>query len=111
MMLMMTRMMVIEGGYPEKGTEHRSPLGSKELFCLGHKDLEAQNELFQKFKDTLNAVNPFEMHLFYQLRQELLQPSRPTTGPAPPLFQITPVLNTGLSLSEPQQLYKGYNAI
>ena len=51
-----------EGDYPEQGTEHRSPLGSKKLFCLGHKDLEAQNELFQKFKDTLNAVNPFEMH-------------------------------------------------
>ena len=32
----------------------------------------------------------------------------PTTHP---LFQITPVLNTGLSLSEPLQLYKGYNAI
>ena len=29
----------------------------------------------------------------------------------PPLFQITLVLNTGLSLSEPLQLYKGYNAI
>ena len=28
-----------------------------------------------------------------------------------PLFQITPVLNTGLSLSEPLQLYKCYNAI
>ena len=28
-----------------------------------------------------------------------------------PLFQITPVLNTKLSLSEPLQLYKGYNAI
>ena len=28
-----------------------------------------------------------------------------------PLFQITPVLNTGLLLSEPLQLYKGYNAI
>ena len=28
-----------------------------------------------------------------------------------PLFQITQVLNTGLSLSEPLQLYKGYNAI
>merc|ERR1711978_604362 len=28
-----------------------------------------------------------------------------------PLFQITPVLNTGLSLSQPLQLYKGYNAI
>ena len=28
-----------------------------------------------------------------------------------PLFQITPVLNTGLSLSEPLQLYKGCNAI
>ena len=28
-----------------------------------------------------------------------------------PLFQITPVLNTRLSLSEPLQLYKGYNAI
>ena len=27
------------------------------------------------------------------------------------LFQITPVLNTGLSLSEPLQLYKGYSAI
>ena len=34
-------------------------------------------------------------------------PSSTTT----PLFQITPVLNTGLSLSEPLQLYKGYNAI
>ena len=33
-------------------------------------------------------------------------PTHPT-----PLFQITPVLNTGLSLSEPLQLYKGYNAI
>ena len=31
--------------------------------------------------------------------------------PPHPLFQITPVLNTGLSLSEPLQLYKGYNAI
>ena len=34
--------------------------------------------------------------------------THPTTNP---LFQITPVLNTGLSLSEPLQLYKGYNAI
>merc|ERR1711952_86582 len=30
--------------------------------------------------------------------------------PPTPLFQITPVLDTGLSLSEPLQLYKGYNA-
>ena len=29
----------------------------------------------------------------------------------PLLFQTTPVLNTGLSLSEPLQLYKGYSAI
>merc|ERR1711973_286042 len=28
-----------------------------------------------------------------------------------PLFQITPVLNAGLSLSEPLQLYIGYKAI
>merc|ERR1712016_500929 len=28
-----------------------------------------------------------------------------------PLFRITPVLNTGLSLSEPLRLYKGYNAV
>ena len=34
-------------------------------------------------------------------------PHHPTT----PLFQITLVLNTELSLSEPLQLYKGYNAI
>ena len=48
---------------------------------------------------------------FCSLRQELLLPSRPTSDPPPhPLFQITPVLNTGLSLSEPLQLYKGYNA-
>ena len=33
------------------------------------------------------------------------------THPTTPLCQITPVLNTGLSLSEPLQLYKGYNAI
>ena len=33
------------------------------------------------------------------------------TSTSTPLFQITPVLNTGLSLSEPLQLYKGYNAI
>ena len=74
MMMMMTRMMVMkkEGHYPEQGTEHRSPLGSKELFCLGHKDLEAQNELFQKFKDTLNAINPFEMHLFFLLAPKVL---------------------------------------
>ena len=31
--------------------------------------------------------------------------------PPTPLFQITPVLNTGLSLPEQLQLYKGYNAI
>ena len=34
-----------------------------------------------------------------------------TTTTNTPLFQITPVLNTGLSLSEPLQLYKGYNAL
>ena len=28
-----------------------------------------------------------------------------------PLFQITPVLNTRLSLSEQLQIYNGYNAI
>ena len=32
-----------------------------------------------------------------------------TSSTTTPLFQITPVLNTGLSLSEP--LYKGYNAL
>ena len=36
-----------------------------------------------------------------------------TTTTTTPLFQITTVLdkNIGLSLSEPLQLYKGYNAI
>ena len=34
-----------------------------------------------------------------------------TTTTTTPLFQITPVLNTGLSLSEPLQLYIDYNAI
>ena len=34
-----------------------------------------------------------------------------TSTTTTPLFQITPVLNTGLSLSEPLELYKGYNTI
>ena len=41
----------------------------------------------------------------------LLAPDLLLTHHHQPLFQITPVLNTGLSLSEPLQLYKGYNAI
>ena len=59
--------------------------------------------------------------LFSILGRYLLAPSGaliaiPTYywSPPTPLFQITPVLNTGLSLSglsEPVQLYNGYNAM
>ena len=43
-------------------------------------------------------------------KETLLAPSL-VTHPTTPLFQITPVINTGLSLSEPLQLYKGSHAI
>ena len=49
-------------------------------------------------------------HIVSSVRSSNSHPDLLVTHP-PPLFQITPVLNTGLSLSEPLQLYKGYNAI
>ena len=68
------------------------------------------------------AIGWFLYHIMKGLRRQdfyfsfLLAPSGaliaiPTYYWSTPLFQITPVLNTGLSLSEPLQLYKGYNAI
>ena len=45
------------------------------------------------------------------VRSSNSHPDLLVTHPTHPLFQITPVLKTGLSLSEPLQLYKGYNAI
>merc|ERR1712067_55844 len=52
------------------------------------------------------------MAIFSSVRSSNNHPDLLLTHPTTtPLFQITPVLNTGLSLSEPLQLYKGYNAI
>ena len=50
-------------------------------------------------------------HYFGKTWQTLIAIPTYYWSPPTPLFQITPVLNTGLSLSEPLQLYKGYNAI
>ena len=53
--------------------------------------------------------NPeFEASNFSSVRSSYSHPDLLLTKH--PLFQITPVHNTGLSLSEPLQLYKGYNA-
>merc|ERR1711923_417231 len=51
------------------------------------------------------------MAIFSSVRSSYSHPDLLLTHQQHPLFQITPVLNTGLSLSEPLQLYKGYNAI
>ena len=52
-------------------------------------------------------INLQNCTLFSSVRSSYSHPDLLLT----PLFQITPVLNTGLSLSEPLQLYKGYNAL
>ena len=51
------------------------------------------------------------MAIFSSVRSFYSHPDLLVTQQHHPTFQITPVLNTGLSLSEPLQLYKGYNAI
>merc|ERR1712092_16163 len=51
------------------------------------------------------------MAIFSSIRSSYSHPGLLVITTTTPLFQITPVLNTGLSLSEPLQLYKGYNAI
>merc|ERR1712004_291106 len=45
--------------------------------------------------------------IFSSVRSSYSHPDLLLNHPTTPLFQITPVLNTGLSLSEPLQLYKG----
>ena len=65
------------------------------------------NSLFLSFLVFLIFLFPFVSSVrSSHSHPDLLVMHHPT-----PLFQITPVLNTGLSLSEPLQLYKGYNAI
>merc|ERR1711928_186770 len=49
--------------------------------------------------------------IFSSVRSSNSHPDLLLTHQQHPLFQTTPVLNTGLSLSEPLPLYKGYNAI
>ena len=72
---------------------------------IGHlKKSSCSMKLLQKyeyghFSDFISSVRGSNSHPDLLLTQQH------------PLFQITPVLNTGLSLSEPLQLYKGYNAI
>ena len=58
--------------------------------------------MFQTVTDT-------DMFLFFSsVRSSNSHPDLLLTHP---FFQITPVLNTELSLSDPLQLYKGYNTI
>ena len=59
-----------------------------------------------------DSLSTFPHFLFISsVRSSYSHPDLLLTHQQHPLFQITPVLNTGLSLSEPLQLYKGYNAI
>merc|ERR1711867_323534 len=50
------------------------------------------------------------MAIFSSVRSSYSNPDLLVITTTTPLFQITPVLNTGLSLSGPLELYKGYNA-
>ena len=70
-----------------------------------------RNALFKSMRSSPNSP-PAKMVFFVlvsSVRSSYSHPDLLLTHQ--PLFQITPVLNTGLSLSEPLQLYKGYNAI
>merc|ERR1711902_364487 len=49
------------------------------------------------------------MAIFSSVRSSYSHPDLLLITTTTQLFQITPVLNTGLSLSEPLQLYKGYD--
>ena len=64
--------------------------------------------LHQKIQNFITAEN---IVLISSVRSSYSHPDLLLTHQQHPLFQITPVLNTGLSLSEPLELYKGYNAI
>ena len=83
---------------------HRAARGL--LFLRSHlqhilKTCTSTKKVFKRYSILISSVRSSNSH------PDLLVIHPPTT----PLFQITPVLNTGLSLSEPLQLYKGYNAI
>ena len=68
------------------------------------------HNLLVEFKQSMPwSVTPYFFLLIGSIRSSNSHPDLLVTHQ--PLFQITPVLNTGLSLSEPLQLYKGYNAI
>ena len=62
----------------------------------------------------MNQISPTAMlvyHLVSSVGSSNSHPDLLLTHQQHPLFQTTPVLNPGLKLSEPLQLYKGYNAI
>ena len=78
------------------------------VFCSKHllNLYDIQNSLF--FNDW-GAQNIYSF--VSSVRSSYSHPDLLLIHHPPPLFQITPVLNTGLSLSEPLQLYKGNKAI
>ena len=62
-------------------------------------------------RPNLEVLNNYNNNIVSSVRSSNSHPDLLVIQQHHPLFQITPVLNTGLSLSEPLQLYKGYNAI
>ena len=56
-------------------------------------------------EDETKTSLPYNTTLFSSVRSSNSHPDLPVTQQQHPLFQITPVLNTGLSLSERLQLY------
>merc|ERR1712209_30298 len=98
-------------------TEYARVYRSMPEYARGCQSMPEYNRVWQSMKEC-TADGAYHcpvgsiMAIFSSVRSsnshpDLLVIHPPTT----PLFQITPVLNTGLSLSEPLQLYKGYNAI
>ena len=72
----------------------------------------AHNQCHWKLKINFGHFNLHVVinHIISSVRSSYSHPDLLLIHHHPP-FQITPVLDTGLSLSEPLQLYKGYNAI
>ena len=83
------------------GEQHRCQLRHLQLSMGNQTNLSI---LTYEFEDTYNTT------VVSSVRSSNSHPNLLVTQQHP-LFQITPVLNTGLSLSEPLQLYKGYKAM
>ena len=84
----------------------------EDLRPAAHRDHLSVDRALAALPDLLRVLNAFLKWLLGFISSVRSSNSHPDLIViSTPLFQITTVLDTGLSLSEPTQLNKGYNAI